>query len=105
MSVGYLACRGNTDLSVVIRTAIVAGGRVMVQLGAGIVSDSEPAAEWAKTVAKGLDRVRSPTRKRRLRRALNTPETVRRSRLNAFFDAAQKRAPWREAVVTAVSFM
>lgn len=26
-------------------------------------------------------------------------------RLNAFFDAAQKRAPWREAVVTAGSFM
>jgi len=53
-SIGYLDCRGNMDLSVVIRTAIVAGGRVMVQLGAGIVSDSEPAAEWAETVAKGL---------------------------------------------------
>jgi anthranilate/para-aminobenzoate synthase component I len=53
-SVGYLDCRGNMDLSVVIRTAIVADGRVMVQLGGGIVADSEPAAEWAETVAKGL---------------------------------------------------
>ncbi len=53
-SVGYLDCRGNIDLSVVIRTAIVADGRVMVQFGGGIVADSEPAAEWAETVAKGL---------------------------------------------------
>jgi para-aminobenzoate synthetase component 1 len=53
-SVGYLDCRGNMDLSVVIRTAIVADGRVMLQLGGGIVADSEPAAEWAETVAKGL---------------------------------------------------
>ncbi len=53
-SVGYLDCRGNMDLSVVIRTAIVAGERVMVQFGGGIVADSEPAAEWEETVAKGL---------------------------------------------------
>jgi para-aminobenzoate synthetase component 1 len=52
-SVGYLDCRGNMDLSVVIRTAIVADGRVMVQFGGGIVADSEPAAEWAETVDKG----------------------------------------------------
>jgi para-aminobenzoate synthetase component 1 len=53
-SIGYLDCRGNMDLSVVIRTAIVADERVMVQFGGGIVADSEPAAEWAETVAKGL---------------------------------------------------
>ncbi|MDH3461631.1 MAG: aminodeoxychorismate synthase component I, partial [Burkholderiaceae bacterium] len=52
-SVGYLDCRGNMDLSVVIRTAIVAGGRVMLQFGGGIVADSDPAKEWAETVAKG----------------------------------------------------
>ncbi|MES2187918.1 MAG: aminodeoxychorismate synthase component I [Pseudomonadota bacterium] len=53
-SIGYLDCRGNLDLSVVIRSAVVAGGRVMVQLGGGIVADSQPAPEWAETVAKGL---------------------------------------------------
>lgn len=52
-SVGYLDCRGNMDLSVVIRTAIVADGRVMVQFGGGIVADSQAAAEWDETVAKG----------------------------------------------------
>lgn len=52
-SIGYLDWRGNMDLSVVIRTAVVAQGRVMVQMGGGIVADSEPATEWAETVAKG----------------------------------------------------
>ncbi|HMC17511.1 MAG TPA: aminodeoxychorismate synthase component I [Albitalea sp.] len=52
-SIGYLDCRGNLDLSVVIRSAVVAAGRVMVQLGAGIVADSDPHAEWLETVAKG----------------------------------------------------
>lgn len=51
-SIGYLDCRGNIDLSVVIRTAIVAGGQVSAQFGGAVVADSEPAAEWAETVAK-----------------------------------------------------
>jgi para-aminobenzoate synthetase component 1 len=52
-SVGYLSCDGSMDLSVVIRSAVVAGGRVMLQFGGGIVADSDPAAEWAETLAKG----------------------------------------------------
>lgn len=52
-SIGYLDCRGHMDLSVVIRTAVVSAGRVMVQMGGGIVADSEPASEWDETVAKG----------------------------------------------------
>jgi para-aminobenzoate synthetase component 1 len=58
-SIGYLDCRGNMDLSVVIRTAVVAGGRVMVQMGGGIVADSEPSSEWDETVAKGERLVRA----------------------------------------------
>lgn len=57
-SIGYLDCSGRMDLSVVIRSAIVAQGRVMLQLGGGIVADSQPAAEWDETVAKG-ERLRS----------------------------------------------
>ena len=52
-SIGYLDCRGHMDLSVVIRSAVVANGRVTLQLCGGIVADSEPASEWAETVAKG----------------------------------------------------
>lgn len=42
------------DLSVFIRSAVVADDRVMLQLGGGIVADSQPASEWDETVAKGL---------------------------------------------------
>ena len=52
-SIGFLDCRGNMDLSVVIRTAIVAGGRATVQIGGAIVADSDPASEWDETIAKG----------------------------------------------------
>jgi para-aminobenzoate synthetase component 1 len=64
-SIGYLDFGGDFDLSVVIRMAIVAGDRVMLQLGGGIVADSDPACEWEETVAKGacltalLDRSRA----------------------------------------------
>jgi len=51
-ALGYLDMRGGADLSVVIRTALVAGGRVCVHSGGGIVADSEPAAEWDESLAK-----------------------------------------------------
>jgi para-aminobenzoate synthetase component 1 len=57
-SIGYIDCRGNMDLSVVIRTAVAAQGQVMVQMGGGIVADSDPASEWNETVAKGERLVR-----------------------------------------------
>ncbi|HEX6708608.1 MAG TPA: aminodeoxychorismate synthase component I [Albitalea sp.] len=66
-SIGYLDCRGGMDLSVVIRSAVVSDGRAMVQVGGGIVADSEPAREWDETVAKGerllgiLSEAASPT--------------------------------------------
>jgi para-aminobenzoate synthetase component I len=52
-SIGFIDCRGYLDLSVVIRTVIVAYGWVMVQVGGGIVADSDPTSEWDETVAKG----------------------------------------------------
>lgn len=52
-SAGYLDCGGAMDLSVLIRSAVVANDQVMVQVGGGIVADSVPADEWDETVAKG----------------------------------------------------
>jgi len=52
-SIGYLDCRGHMDLSVVIRSVVVAQERVMVQVGGGIVADSDPSSEWDESVAKG----------------------------------------------------
>jgi para-aminobenzoate synthetase component 1 len=52
-AIGYFDVGGAMDLSVVIRTAIVHGDRVSVQVGGAIVADSEPADELAETHAKG----------------------------------------------------
>ncbi len=52
-AIGYFDASGAIDLSVVIRTAIVQGTRVMVQLGGAVVADSDPAKELAETEAKG----------------------------------------------------
>lgn len=52
-AIGYLDASGAMDLSVVIRTAVVHGARVMVQLGGAVVADSDPAKELAETEAKG----------------------------------------------------
>jgi para-aminobenzoate synthetase component I len=40
------------DLNVAIRTFTVAGGRTHLGVGAGIVADSDPGAEWAETELK-----------------------------------------------------
>jgi para-aminobenzoate synthetase component 1 len=52
-AIGYFDASGAIDLSVVIRTAIVHGARVMLQLGGAVVADSDPAQELAETEAKG----------------------------------------------------
>jgi anthranilate synthase component 1 len=42
------------DLAIAIRTAVIKDGRIHVQAGAGIVADSDPAAEWQETQNKAL---------------------------------------------------
>jgi anthranilate synthase component 1 len=52
-SVGYIGWGGRTmDTAIAIRTCIMRGGRAWIQAGAGIVADSDPAAEWRETEAK-----------------------------------------------------
>jgi len=51
-ALGYLDVRGGADLSVVIRSAFVRGGRAYLHTGGGIVADSEPGAEYDETRAK-----------------------------------------------------
>jgi anthranilate synthase component 1 len=50
--VGYLSYTGELDTCIYIRSALVKDGRVHVQAGAGIVADSDPAAEARETEAK-----------------------------------------------------
>jgi anthranilate synthase component 1 len=48
-AVGYLDFAGNLDCCIAIRTVIMSGGKAYVQAGAGIVIDSNPAAEYEET--------------------------------------------------------
>ncbi|MHB1586257.1 MAG: anthranilate synthase component I [Acidiferrobacteraceae bacterium] len=52
-AVGYIGWNGNMDLAIAIRTAVIVGGRLHVQAGAGIVADSVPRNEWVETLNKG----------------------------------------------------
>lgn len=51
-AVGWLDFRGDLDTCISIRTAIVHGGRIHVQAGAGIVYDSQPEFEFEETANK-----------------------------------------------------
>lgn len=51
-AVGYLGFHGDMDLAIAIRTALLKDGQLNVQVGAGIVADSDPAAEWQETQNK-----------------------------------------------------
>jgi len=51
-AVGYISFTGNMDLAITIRTLVVKGGKIHLQAGAGVVADSDPAAEWQETVNK-----------------------------------------------------
>ena len=53
-AVGYFSFSGNMDLAIAIRTLVVKDGKVHLQAGAGIVADSDPAAEWQETVNKAM---------------------------------------------------
>lgn len=51
-ALGYLGFNGHSQLSIAIRTAVILGGNVYYGTGAGIVADSDPAAEYEETLVK-----------------------------------------------------
>jgi anthranilate synthase component 1 len=50
--VGYWSWSGDADFAIVIRTATADAGKITVRAGAGVVADSDPAAEFAETDQK-----------------------------------------------------
>lgn len=52
-SIGYFAGNGDFDFNIAIRTITYSKGKVEVQVGGGIVIDSEPDREYAETFHKG----------------------------------------------------
>lgn len=58
-SIGYLGFDGRADLNIVIRTFINKGNRLHLQVGGGIVADSDPALEYQETLHKAKALLRS----------------------------------------------
>lgn len=55
-AVGYFGFSGNMDTCITIRTVVITDGTAHVQVGAGIVADSDPEREYEETMnkAKGM---------------------------------------------------
>ena len=51
-AIGYLGFNRESQLSIAIRTAVCARGKIHFNVGAGIVADSNPEAEYEETLAK-----------------------------------------------------
>lgn len=51
-SMGYLSWSGDLDFNIVIRTLVLREGAGYLQVGAGIVADSDPAKEYEETMHK-----------------------------------------------------
>ena len=51
--VTFEAFHGNMDTAIAIRTSVIKDGMLNIQVGAGIVADSQPEMEWEETLNKG----------------------------------------------------
>ncbi len=51
-SMGYIGYDGRVDLNIIIRSALVKGGKIYFNAGAGIVADSDPEREYEETLFK-----------------------------------------------------
>ncbi|MBZ9714675.1 anthranilate synthase component I family protein [Deinococcus multiflagellatus] len=58
-SFGYIAFDGSLDMALTLRTMVIAAGRVHIQAGAGVVADSDPAAEEQETRSKAAALMRA----------------------------------------------
>jgi anthranilate synthase component 1 len=51
-AVGYIGLNGSLDTCIAIRTVVAHGGKLSIQVGAGIVADSVPENEFQETANK-----------------------------------------------------
>ncbi|GGK14002.1 anthranilate synthase component I [Deinococcus malanensis] len=56
---GYIAFDGSLDMALTLRTMVIAGGRLHIQAGAGVVADSDPASEELETRSKAAALMRA----------------------------------------------
>ena len=75
-AIGYVSVTGAMDMNIPIRTVVLQGGVASFHAGAGIVWDSEPAAEYDETLAKAramIDALTSPRKTSRTRGPARRP--------------------------------
>jgi anthranilate synthase component 1 len=58
-TVGYFGAQGGMDQAITIRTLVFNGDEYSYQAGAGIVADSQPAAEHDEVLAKSAAMLRA----------------------------------------------
>jgi len=75
-AIGYVDFHGDLDTAIAIRTALVRDGTAYVQAGAGIVADSDPAAEDAECAAKAAAVLRAVAAAGTLRTLAPDPPTT-----------------------------
>ncbi|MFD7033261.1 anthranilate synthase component I family protein [Streptomyces sp. NPDC059917] len=51
-ALGFIGTGGDLDTAIALRTLVIADGQAWVQAGAGVVADSDPAAEYRETLNK-----------------------------------------------------
>ena len=59
--VGWFAVGGDFDLAMVIRSLVVRGRTAVLQVGGGVVADSDPASEYQETLDKAASLLRALT--------------------------------------------
>jgi len=64
-AIGYVSTSGAMDLNIPIRTIVLRDGEATFHAGAGIVWDSEPAAEYQETLAKARTMIEALTSPRK----------------------------------------
>jgi len=69
-AIGYVSTTGAMDFNIPIRTIVLRDGMATFHAGAGIVWDSEPAAEYQETLAKARTMMEALTSPRRMPRTL-----------------------------------
>ena len=58
-SIGYVSFSGDMDLNIIIRTFVIKDEMAYVQVGAGIVADSDPEREYYETLKKAEALIRT----------------------------------------------
>ncbi len=51
-AIGYLSLTGAMDTNIAIRTLLLSGDRMHLQVGGAVIADSDPESEYAETLAK-----------------------------------------------------